>query len=521
MSTTDPGIRNIVIAGGGTAGWMTAAAMARLLGTERYRITLIESSAIGTVGVGEATVPHLRFFNELLGIDEREFMRATSATFKLGIEFVDWGKIGDRYIHPFGVYGRPLYECGFLHSWLRGRALGDRSSLEDYAIGAVAARKGRFAYPALEESDLRSKYSYAFHIDANRYAAFLKDYSEARGVRHIDGRIEEVSCDSASGLIAALKLESGETVAGDFFIDCSGFRALLAEKTLGVEFEDWSRWLPCDRAVAIPSESVGEPPPFTRATASGAGWRWRIPLQHRTGNGHVYCSRYMDDTQACDELLAGLDGEPLAEPNFLRFRTGVRAQSWRKNCVAIGLSGGFLEPLESTSIYLIQVAIMHLIDLFPGERIAPAAVDEFNRLMRTEYERVRDFLILHYCASERDDTPFWNDCRNLSLPDSLQRKMDLFREQGQVEHYQKGMFLEPSWIAVYIGQNIVPQRWHPGADTPGAEALKRQLAALREEVAALAETLPAHASALQALDAAQGRPQAWPPAAMSLYGVFS
>ncbi|WP_036188142.1 tryptophan halogenase family protein [Marinimicrobium agarilyticum] len=511
-----------IIVGGGTAGWMAAAAFSAKLDASEHRITLIESDAIGTVGVGEATVPHLRYFNQVLGIDERDFMRETQATYKLGIEFVDWGHVGDRYLHPFGVYGEPAHQVGFFQSWLKARSLGDKAPLEAYAPGAVMARHERFAYPGSSAHPFSRKYSYAFHIDASRYARFLRRYAEARGVVRIEGKVSDVQRSSVTGDIQQLTLDSGERLWGDGFIDCSGFRAVLHGQTLGVGFENWSQWLPCDRAVAIPSASQSAPRPYTRAIAHAAGWRWQIPLQHRTGNGVVYCSEHMSADQATRKLLESMDGEPLAEPNHLQFTTGVRSKSWSHNSVAIGLSAGFLEPLESTSIYLIQSAIMNFLECLPrGEENAVEALrNEFNRRMALEYERVRDFLILHYTLTTRDDSAFWHRMRTLERPHSLERKIALFREQGQVEHYELGMFLEPSWLAVYEGQGLLPERWHPAADRAAEGALLASLRRFREETARWVDTLPGHDHCLTQLGM-EADEAPWPPAAMSLYGVFS
>lgn len=511
-----------IIVGGGTAGWMAAAAFSAKLDPSEHRITLIESDAIGTVGVGEATVPHLRYFNQVLGIDERDFMRETQATYKLGIEFVDWGRVGDRYLHPFGVYGEPAHQVGFFQSWLKARSLGDTTPLEAYAPGAVMAKRERFAYPGSNAHPFSRKYSYAFHIDASRYAQYLRRYAQARGVVRIEGRVSEVQRSAVDGDIQQLMLDSGERLKGDGFIDCSGFRALLNGQTLGVNFENWSHWLPCDRAVAIPSSGQSAPRPYTRAVAHSAGWRWQIPLQHRTGNGVVYCSEHMSAEEATRHLLNSMEGEALAEPNHLQFTTGVRSKSWAHNSVAIGLSAGFLEPLESTSIYLIQAAIMNFLECLP--RGDAQAVDvlrsEFNRRMALEYERVRDFLILHYTLTSRDDSAFWRRMRTLERPESLERKIALFREQGQVEHYELGMFLEPSWLAVYEGQGLLPEHWHPSADRATDGALLASLQRFREEVERWTATLPRHDRCLAQLGV-DTEDVPWPPAAMSLYGVFS
>ena len=514
-------LQNIVIVGGGTAGWMTAAALAKFLQPKQYRITLVESDVIGTVGVGEATVPHIRYFNEVLGIDENEFMKKTNATYKLGIEFSNWRKVGDAYIHPFGIYGQSHNDISFHHYWLKANQAGDTSNISDYSVGVAAAYAEKFAYPAADSRSLFSKYSYAFHIDASMYARFLREYSCARGVTRCEGKITTVVQHPDTGFIQSVQLDSGEIIAGDLFIDCSGFRGLLINETLGTAFEDWSHWLPCDRAIAVPSAKTSEPLPYTKAIARTAGWQWRIPLQNRTGNGQVYCSHYISDDEVAANLLASLDGEPLANLNYLRFKTGRRITSWNKNCIAIGLSSGFLEPLESTSIYLIQIAIMKLIEFFPYADMDAANTDEFNRELAMEYERIRDFLILHYHATGRDDSAFWNYCRTMQVPESLKYKMDLFREQGHVERYKRGMFLEPSWVAVYLGQGIAANRYHPLADAMDMSQLQQYLRSMRDAITAGVRTMASHSDSIQRYCRDDHTEKSWPPAAMSLYGVFS
>jgi tryptophan 7-halogenase len=485
-------IQEIVILGGGTAGWMTAAALSHRLSGHNIRIKLIESTEIGTVGVGEATVPHIRFFNAKLGINEAEFMARTKATFKLGIEFCNWGRNGDSYIHPFGVFGEDIGGISFHHHWARMHRAGDPEPIDTYSLPVTAARMGRFAYPDPNPRALLSTYSYAYQFDAGLYAAFLRHYAEERGVLRSEGKVVDVLQDSESGFITAVTLDNGTKIAADLFVDCSGFRGLLIEQTLKSGYEDWSHWLPCDRAVAVPCATKGELSPYTRATAKDAGWLWRIPLQHRVGNGHVYCSAYISDENAVDTLVGQLESEPLTKLNFLRFKTGKRRTQWAKNVVAIGLSAGFLEPLESTSIHLIQLAIGRLLDLFPDQDWDPMLANEYNRLMDLEYERVRDFLILHYHATERTDTPFWNYVRTMPIPDSLRHKMEMFRKRGIVVNYRDGMFLDASWIAVYLGQGVVPQFGDPvGLDIPD-EQLARHLTGLQRDCRDAAATLPTH-----------------------------
>ncbi|WIY70822.1 tryptophan 7-halogenase [Aquidulcibacter paucihalophilus] len=487
---TDRGIRRVVIVGGGTAGWMTAAALARLVKTPRISVQLIESAEIGTVGVGESTLPHIRAFNERLGIDEAEFMKATRATFKLGIQFEDWGRIGDRYIHPFGDYGMPGGEAPFHHYWLKASAEADVGPLDDYSLPVVAAREGRFAPPSDDARSLMSTYGYAYQLDASLYARFLRKVSEAGGVERLEGRIVGTRRDGESGLLTAVEMEGGAIVEGDLFIDCSGFRGLLIEQALEAGFHDWSHWLPCDRAVAMPCATDQATVPYTRARALEAGWQFRIPLQHRVGNGYVYCSAFLDQDAATDRLHGLLEGAALNAPNHLRFTAGQRRRTWSGNCVAIGLSGGFIEPLESTSIYLIQQGITQLIALWPDRDFAPKAVNEYNRWMDLEFERIRDFIILHYCATKRDDSDLWNHVRTMPLPDSLSAKLELWREGGVVQEYRDGLFLHPSWVAVYLGQGVRPTRWHPLADRRETTQLIPALARLRQTVAAAAARLP-------------------------------
>ncbi len=509
-------VQQVVIAGGGSAGWMTAAALASVLAGRGLRITLIESEQIGTVGVGEATLPHLRYFNQRLGIDEPSFMRATGATYKLGIEFAHWGRKGDAYIHPFGDFGSEVDGLGFHHAFLRDRAAGSAHALGEYSLPVCMAAAGRFAFPAADPASLEATYSYAYHIDSSRYARFLREFSEARGVQRQEGRIVSVEQDPESGFIRAVTLESGQRVEGDLFIDCSGFRGLLIEQTLKAGYEDWKHWLPCDRAIAIPCEGDADPLPYTRASAERAGWRWQIPLRHRIGNGHVYASDFCSDDEALEVLRAALPGTALGEPNLLRFRTGRRRLAWSHNCVAIGLSAGFLEPLESTGLHLIQLAIMKLVEFFPGRAMEPALRHEFNRLMQMEVERVKDFLILHYHATERDDSPFWDHCRTLELPDSLQHKLDTFRETGHVVRYREGLFLEPSWIAVLLGQRRLPRRLDPRIARYPLDALQAGLTSLRQRIHACAQGMPRHADALDGLG--ENDEQGWRRTSMSLYG---
>ncbi len=492
----------IVVVGGGTAGWMTAATLGWSVAGRLADVVLIESEEIGTVGVGEATVPHIRFFNKRLGIDEADFIRCTHATYKLGIEFRDWGRIGDSYIHPFGDFGHDINGLPFHHYWLHAaRAGGDVPPLEDCSLPIVAARANRFALPSDDPRAIGSTFSYAYQFDASLYAAYLRRYAEAHAVERVEGRVVRVEADAER--IAAVHLADGRRIDGDLFIDCSGFRGLLIEGALAAGYEDWSHWLPCDAAWAMPTENVGPLTPYTRATAREAGWQWRIPLQHRTGNGHVFSTRFTDVERARALLLTNVDGRMLADPRLLRFQTGRRRRQWVGNCVAIGLSAGFLEPLESTSIHLIQLAIGKLLELFPTDGIVdPADVAEFNRAMALEYERVRDFLVLHYCATTRDDTPFWRHMRTLDLPLSLVEKMDEFRDRGIVAHYREGMFLPASWLAVYHGQGIVPAHVHPLVASASAATARAHVAAIAAACRHTAAAMPLHEDYIARLKAA-------------------
>jgi tryptophan halogenase len=488
----DQRVRRIVIVGGGTAGWMTAAACAKLLEGSDYSLDLIESDEIGTIGVGEATIPPITTFNRTLGIDENELMRATQASFKVGIEFVDWTRLGHSYIHPFGAYGVDMHGIHFHHFWLRHVAAGGNLSHDCFNSSAMAARAGRFARPLPTERSPLPPLTYAYHFDAALYAAFLRKFAEARGVRRHEGRVVDVRLDGESGWIEAVALADGRLISGDLFVDCSGFRGLLIEQTLQAGYEDWTEWLPCDRAVAVPCERLETTTPYTRSTAREAGWQWRIPLQHRIGNGYVYCSQFVDDDRATQLLLSRLDGAPRADPRQLRFTAGRRKEVWKKNCVAIGLASGFLEPLESTSIHLIQSAIGRLMFLFPGRDYDPATIATYNELARTEMEEIRDFLLLHYKATERVDTPFWRHCQALRLTPSLQHRWAMFRQSGHIVVALGALFKESSWFAVFAGQGVEPAAYHPFADLPSAVELDRRLNLIRGDVRKRVESFPTH-----------------------------
>jgi tryptophan halogenase len=488
----------VVIVGGGTGGWMSAAGIRRRLRPEDYAVTLIESDEIGTVGVGEATLPHIKIFNDMLGIDEAQFMRETRATFKIGIQFCDWDRPGDRYIHPFGAFGEPWGGVEFQHHWLRALHAGRQPSpLQDFSYAVTAARNNAFEFPNEDKKSIRSTYAYAYHFDAGLYAAYLRSWAIERGVRRVEGRVCDVSRDPATGDLVALTLKSGERIAGDLFIDCSGFRSLLLGSVFQVAWQDWTHWLPCDRALAVPCTRVGALTPYTRATARRAGWTWRIALQHRTGNGYVFSSRFTSDGEAHDTLLAALDGAAQAEPRPLRFSPGRRERAWCNNCVAIGLASGFLEPLESTSIYLIQAAVIDLISLMPRRGTAgtdPRLVDEFNRLNEMQYERIRDFLILHYTANRRVGEPLWDYVRSMPLPDSLVHKIELFRSRAILPNYQYGLFARDSWLSVLVGQGIVPENYDRLADAFTLPTLDERLADFRTRIQTNVDAMPTHAA---------------------------
>ena len=485
-------LKSIVIVGGGSAGWMTAAALSDAVGPG-CAITLIESEAIGTVGVGEATIPPIRHFNRRLGIDEATFVRETQGSFKLGIEFVDWGRQGHSYFHPFGQYGAEFDQVPFYHHWMResleGRVDGP---IDDFSMCWAMARAGKFSHPSPDRRLIQSTFDYAYHFDAGLYAAFLRKFAEARGVTRLEGRVVDVKLRGEDGFIDHVTLENGAQVAGEFFIDCSGFRGLLIEEALAAGYDNWQHWLPCDRAVAVPCQK-GEFTPYTRSTAKAAGWQWRIPLQHRTGNGYVHCSEFISEDEASAELLATLDGEPLADPRTLRFVTGKRREFWKRNCVAIGLSAGFMEPLESTSLHLIQYGILRLIALLPDAAMSPLLAREYNAQTAQEYERIRDFLILHYKASERDDSALWRYTAAMPIPDSLQYKIDHFREHGMLVSDERELFANPSWIAVYLGQGITPTRAPALAAMRSQVPVADRLAAIRSAMDEAVAAMPTHA----------------------------
>ena len=481
---SDAKIRNVVVVGGGTAGWTAAASIARLIGAN-LNVVLVESDAIGTVGVGEATIPPFRTLHRLLKIDEADFLSRVQGTFKLAICFENWRAIGHDYIHAFGTTGQGCWAAGFQHFWLKARQLGIAEDYARYSPELMAARANRFGL--LQEDGL----SYAYHIDATAYAGYLRQLAEQDGVTRVEGRIVEVR-QTAAGDVSEVVLDSGQAVMGDLFIDCSGFASLLLERALGTEFEDWTHWLPCDRAIAVQTTSAGELTPYTRAVARESGWQWRIPLQTRVGNGLVYCSGFMSDDEARDTLLANVKGDVITEPRVLRFRTGQRVKHWNRNCIGLGLAAGFLEPLESTSIHLIQRGVIRLLQMFPHGGIVESDRKEFNRQMDTEFRYIRDFIIMHYHVTERTDSEFWRRCRGMDIPDSLQHRLELFRDTGRVFETEADIFRENSWNQVMLGQGIEPRSYHPIVDMMAEGELRQFMQIQRQKVDSVLGRLPTH-----------------------------
>ena len=478
-------IKKVVIAGGGTAGWMTAAALSKLLG-KNLNVVLLESDEIPTVGVGEATIPTLHIFHRLLGISEQEFMAATNATFKLGISFENWRDVDKDYIHSFGFLGKGCWAAGFQHFWLKGKQRGIVSDIGDYVAEHLGAREGKFA--VLANQDL----NHAYHLDAGLYAKFLRKIAEKHGAKRIEGKITQVNLNDESGYIDSLTLASGKVIDGDLFIDCTGFKGLLIEEALHTGFEDWSHLLPCDSAIAVQTKTVNKPVPYTRSIARESGWQWQIPLQNRTGNGFVFCSKYLSDEEAKKILLENIQGELLNEPRVIKYKTGTRRKHWNKNCIAIGLSSGFIEPLESTGIHLFQKAIVRLMLMFPSQGIKQSVVNEFNKQSREEIDNIKDFIILHYHLTDRKDTPFWRYCRNMDIPDTLQHRMTLFRESGQVFKKAEELFGETSWIQVMMGQGLMPEQYHPIVDLMPDDELANFLNQIKSSVRRKVDNWPDH-----------------------------
>lgn len=482
-------IKKVVVVGGGTAGWLSAALLKKVVGGP-VEIELVESESIGTVGVGEATIPPIRLVNNVLGINEAEFLRETNATLKLAIKFENWRINGEGYFHTFGAPGKNMAFCQFHHFWKRAKTLGFDSNLWDYDLNYLCCLEGKFAH--INSKDPILELPYAYHFDASLYAKFLRKFSEKMGVVRTEGLVEHVKQDPQTGFVTQLQLKDGKIISGDLFIDCSGFRGLLIQKTLGTGYEDWSHWLPCDRAVAVPSERLEKTLPYTRSIAHKAGWQWRIPLQHRNGNGLVYCSDHCSDDEAASTLMGNLDTQAHDEPRVIHFKTGRRRKQWNKNVVSVGLSSGFLEPLESTSIHLIQSGIVRLIHLFPHNGIDPVNVNEYNQQSELEYEQIRDFLILHYHVNERDDSQFWRNMRDMQIPDSLTHKIELFRETGKLFREQNDLFLESSWLQVMLGQGIEPKDYHPIANNLDKERLFSMLNTVKNVKQQPIPQLPTH-----------------------------
>lgn len=482
-------IKKVVIVGGGTAGWMSAALLKKVMGSV-VDIELVESEEIGRIGVGEATIPPIRHFNDVLGINEADFLRETKATIKLAIKFDNWRIPGESYFHTFGSVGKSFAFCSFQHFWVRANQNGMASHLGDYDLNYLCAQENKFSPIATKDSALEM--FYAYHFDASLYAAYLRKYSEKLGVVRTEGLINDVGINADTGFIESLTLKTGRVISGDLFIDCSGLRGLLIQQKLGTGYEDWSHWLPCDRAIAVPSERMSQTLLYTRSIAHTAGWQWRIPLQHRNGNGIVYSSSHYSDDEAAHILLSNLETKALAEPNFIQFKTGRRLKQWNKNVIAVGLSSGFLEPLESTSIHLIQSAIVRLIKLFPHTGIDAATVAEYNKQSKTEFEQVRDFIILHYHVNERDDSQFWRNMRNMEIPQSLAHKIKLFRATGSIYREQEDLFLDSSWLQVLVGQGIVPQDYHPLANGISDAQLKEMLENVKKIKRSPLSQLPSH-----------------------------
>lgn len=489
--TSGAPITHLAIIGGGSAGWMTAAAVANAV-KGKCRITLVESEEIGTVGVGEATIPPIKLFNQTLGIDEATFIRQTHGSFKLGIQFIDWARKGQSYFHPFGQYGRDFDQVPLHHFWLALRAAGDNTPIDDYCMAWGAAKQNKFDRPMRDPRQVQSTFDYAYHFDTHLYAKFLRHYAEGRGVKRLEGKVVHVEQDGTTGHLQSVSLESGEEIAADFFVDCTGFSGLLIEGVLKTGYEDWSHWLPADRAVAVPCERVAPFTPYTKATAKEAGWQWRIPLQHRVGNGYVYSSQYCEADDAEATLLESLEGKPLAEPRYLRFTTGRRRKYWNGNCVAIGLSAGFMEPLESTSLHLIQTGITRFLALFPGLDYDPLAEEEYNRLTAREYERIRDFLVLHYHATTRDDAPLWQYVRTMNIPESLRYKIEHFRRAGRIVADELDLFRNPSWLAVYLGQEVMPEAPTPLTSLRDLGDAREKMSGLARVIDQVADAMPTH-----------------------------
>lgn len=496
-AATDQALEHIIIVGGGTAGWIAAATLGKVFKNRAAKVTLIESEQIGTVGVGEATIPEILRFNRVLGINEDDFVKSTHGTFKLGIEFADWNRLGESYIHPFGRYGKPLDSIAFYHHWQKMQNLGKADDLAAYCLAIQACYQNKFTRPLNIANSPLKDIAYAFHFDASLYAKYLRRHAEKNGVERLEGLVEQVKLNPDSGYIEQLRLSDGRELQGDFFIDCTGFRGLLIEQTLHAGYIDWSHYLPCNTAVTVATERLNPLPPYTRASAREAGWQWRIPLQHRTGNGYVFCDRYINQEQATQTLLANLNGEPTTEPRAIKFTTGKRRKVWHKNCIALGLSAGFLEPLESTSIHLIYEGIAHFLGLFPSKHFPQSMVDKYNDMQDKTFTNIRDFLILHYKLTSRNDSRFWDYCRRLEPPQSLQQKLDLYQQTGRIYRENNELFGELSWFAVMQGQGFHTQSYNPIADMIDEHKLEEQMANVKQVIDNSCASMPNHAEFIQ------------------------
>lgn len=483
-------VTSIVIVGGGTAGWMTAMALARTLGTQSCSIRVIESEGSGSASIDETTIPAIRDFNRRLGIDEQEFMRATGATFKLGIEFADWRSIGASYMHPSGPFGLDINGVGFHHYWLKQRIAGNTAPFDQFALASVAASKGRFKHPAEDRRSVNFSYSYAVNLDASLYVEYLRGIAEKLGVQSIDGMVVDVHLRAKDGFVDSIVLESGESISGELFIDCSGSRGLLIEGALKTGYEDWRAWLPCDSALVVQTESTGDPMPYTRATAGYAGWQWQIPLQNRVSNGHVYSSAYIGEDVAASALLSNVEGQRLTEPQLTRFTPGKRLKMWNRNCVAIGSSAGFIDPLEPTGIFLIQAAIIKLIEFFPNADFAVADTCAYNRQLDKLFDDARDFVVLHYKATQRDDSSFWDYCREMSVPDELAQRLMLFASRGVALQRRDEPFVQASWLSVFLGQGVIPEAYDPRTDCIKDSEIAEYVTNIHQQINAAAEAMP-------------------------------
>ena len=485
-------LNSICIVGGGTAGWMAASLLSSALQGSRIKITLIESPDIATIGVGESTVPSMMDFLRTCRIDLKEFTQATSASFKLGIRFDDWLKPGEHYFHPFGRVGQDINGFEFYQAWLKTRADGHVTRWVDHAPSAIMAENQRFMLRPPQQQDwVLNSYAYALHLDALLAARYLRELSLVRGVERIEKTVNKVVVDERK-FINALKLNDGTTVTSDFFIDCTGFKGLLIEDALKIGYKDWSHYLPCNRAIAVQTENTGDPQPFTVVTAREAGWSWKIPLQHRTGNGYVFSSQYCTDDKAVDTLLKAVDGKLLNEPRVIPFVTGRREKIWHNNCLTLGLASGFLEPLESTAIHLVYKTLIHFITHLPDREFEPHTEQAFNQKINTDYQEIRDFIILHYCTTGRDDTEFWRWCQTMPVPDSLSEKIRLFRERGQIEHIPGQLFTFDSWCSILEGMNVRPKKYHPLMDAFGSQNLAKSLQEGAQNIQKTVLQMPGH-----------------------------